>query len=140
MPTPVINTASKVQWLLCFTFSYAQLITQCYRRKTVEEVPLQQSSHTTICAPPTVSKKLSISYCLKSAVAIILHFQLCSAHYTALQTKNSAKIVSATNPITTEIWTVPIYKRTVEKPRIVLQQINTLGCQKKEMGHKEGQT
>ena len=38
------NTALKVQWPLHFAYSYVQLNTQCYRRKTVEEVPLQQSS------------------------------------------------------------------------------------------------
>ena len=48
------STASKVQWPLHFAFSYVQPITQRYRRKTVEEVPLQQSSHhenTTIRVP-----------------------------------------------------------------------------------------
>ena len=39
------NTALKVQWPLRFIFSYVQPVTQHYRRKTVEEVPLQQSSH-----------------------------------------------------------------------------------------------
>ena len=39
------NTTLKVQWPLCFTYSYAQPVTQCNRRKTIEEVPLQQSSH-----------------------------------------------------------------------------------------------
>ena len=68
-------------------------------KKTVEEVPLQQSSHhenTTIHAPPT------INYCLESAAAITLCFQLCSARYTALKMKNSVRIVSAINPVTTE--------------------------------------
>ena len=68
------NTASKVQWPLRLAFSYAQLVTQRYRRKTVEEAPLQQSSHhenTTICVPPT------INFRLESAAAITLHFQLC---------------------------------------------------------------
>ena len=80
--------ALKVQWPLLFTFSYFRSVTQHYRQKTVEEVPLQQSSHhenMTIRAPPT------ITYCLESAAAIALHFQLCSAHYTALQTKNSVR-------------------------------------------------
>ena len=33
---------------------------------------------------------------------ITLRFQLCSAHYTALQTKNSVRIISAINPVTME--------------------------------------
>ena len=73
---PAINTALKVQWPLCFAFNYVQPITQCYRRKTVEKVPLQQFSHygnTTIRVPPT------FNYCLESAAAITLHFQLFSA-------------------------------------------------------------
>ena len=39
---------------------------------------------------------------LESAVAIMLRFQLCSAHYIALQTKNNVKIASAISPVTTE--------------------------------------
>ena len=76
------KTASKAQWTLRFAFSYVQPVTQRYRQKTVEEVPLQQSIHhenMTICTPPT------IKYCLESAAAIMLHFQLCSARYTTLQ-------------------------------------------------------
>ena len=46
--------------------------------------------------PPT------INYCLESAATITLHFQLISARYTTLQTKNSVRIVSAINPVTTE--------------------------------------
>ena len=56
-----------------------------------------------------------------------------------LQTKNSIRIVSAINQFTTEIRTIPVYKRTVGKPCIALLQIDTLGCQQKEMGHKGGQ-
>ena len=41
----LLRTASKVQWPLRFPFSYVQPITQRYRRKIVEEVLLQQSSH-----------------------------------------------------------------------------------------------
>ena len=91
-------TASKVQLPLCFAFSYVWPVTQCYRRKTLE-VPLQQSSHlknTTICTPQT------INYCLESAAAITLCFQLCSTHYTVLQMKNSVRIVSAISPVTME--------------------------------------
>ena len=38
----------------------------------------------------------------ESAVAITLHFQLCSAHYTALHTKNNRN-ASAINPVTMKI-------------------------------------
>ena len=88
-----------MQWPLHFAFSRVRPNPQRYRRKTVEEVPLQQSIHlenTTICSPPT------INYCLESAVAITLRFQLCSARYIALQAKNSVRIVSAISLLTTE--------------------------------------
>ena len=94
-----LNKASKVQWPLCFAFSYVQPVTQHYRRKRVEELPLQQSSHhknMTIRTPPT------INYCLESTAAITLHFQLRSARYSALQTKNSIRIISAISPVTKE--------------------------------------
>ena len=42
------------------------------------------------------SSKWRIKYYFKSAVAITLHFQLCSARYKVLQVKNSRKSVSAT--------------------------------------------
>ena len=92
------NTALKVQWALCFTFSYVQPVTQCYTQKTVEEEPLKQSIHhkNMIRASPT------INYCFKSAAAITLRFQLFSAHNTALQMKNRIRITSAINPVTTE--------------------------------------
>ena len=38
----------------------------------------------------------AIKYCFKSAVAITLRFQLCSACYTVLQMKNSRRSASAT--------------------------------------------
>ena len=84
---------------LHFQLQYVQPVTQCYRQKTVEEVPLQQSSHheNTMIRVPT-----TINYCLESAAAIMLCFQLYPAHYTALQTKNSVRIISAINPVTTE--------------------------------------
>ena len=44
---------------------------------------------------------LSINYYLESAAAIMLRFELCSAHYTALQMKKSVRIV-AISPVTTE--------------------------------------
>ena len=101
----LLNTASKVQWPLLFAFSYVQPTTQHYRLTAVEEVPLQQSHHyeNTICMPPT------INYCLKNVAAITLCFQLCSAHYTALQMKNSVRIVSAINPVSTENMDDSIY-------------------------------
>ena len=82
------QTALKVQWPLRFDFSYVQPVTQRYRRKTVKEVPLQQSSYhenITIRVPST------INYCLVCAAAITLRFQLYSSHYTVLQTKNSVR-------------------------------------------------
>ena len=57
---------------------------------------LQQSSHHNDSCAPT------INYCLESATAITLRFQLFSACYTALQMKDSVRIVSAINPVTTE--------------------------------------
>ena len=91
------NTASKMQWPLRFAFSYVQPATQRYRRKTVEKKCLYNNPVTmTICVPPT------INYCLESAAAITLRFQLFSASYTMLPTKNSVRITSAINPVTTE--------------------------------------
>ena len=88
-----------MQWPLCFAFSYVQLITQCYRQKTVEEVPLQQSSH---LGNMTIRMPLTINYCLESAVATTLRYQLCSACYTVSQMKNSVRIISAISPVTME--------------------------------------
>ena len=100
-------------------------------------MPLQQFSHhenKTIPVPPT------INYCLKSAAAIMLRFQLCLACYTVLQTKKSVRILSAIGPVTMENTDDShLQKRTVGKPFIELPQIDTLGCQQKEMGHKGGQ-
>ena len=128
------QTASKMQWPLCFAFSYVQPVTQCYRRKMVKEMPLQQSSHhknTTIRAPPT------INYCPVSAAAITLHFQLCSARYTALQqrTELESSLQSVQSP--RKIQTIPVYKRTVGKPWIALPRINTLAVSKKKWDTKE---
>ena len=39
---------------------------------------------------------------LKSEVAITLHFQLCSAHHTTLQTRNIMRSASTINPATTK--------------------------------------
>ena len=38
-----------------------------------------------------------------------------------------------------KIRMIPVYKRTVGEPCIALLQIDTLGCQQKEMGQKGGQ-
>ena len=59
----------------------------------------------TICMPPT------INYCLKSAAAITLCFQLCSAHYKASKMKNSVRIVPAINPVTMENLQLQMYCR-----------------------------
>ena len=98
--TPQLSqTASKVQWPLRFNFSYVQPVTQHHRRKTVKEVPLQQSCHheNTIHSPQNY-QLLPRKY----SGYITLRFQLCSARYTALQTKNSVRIISAISPVTTE--------------------------------------
>ena len=125
---------SAVAIALCF-----QLWSACYTgyKRTVEEMPLQSiqspQKYTMICAPPT------INYCLESIAAITLCFQLCSARYTALQMKNSVRIASAINPVTTENMDDSRLQCTVGEPCIVLLRINTLDCQQKEMGHKGGQ-
>ena len=69
------KTASKVQWPLRFAFGYVRPITHRYRRKTVEEVPLQQSSESprnTIRAPPCnyqlLPRKCSGHYASLSAI------------------------------------------------------------------------
>ena len=62
------------------------------------------------CEPVhTISKgKMAFSFeCMphyqlpKNEVAITLHFQLCAAHYTALQMKNITRSDSIINPVTT---------------------------------------
>ena len=131
------QTASKVQWPLRFDFSYVQPVTQRHRRKTVKEVPLQQSSHhgnTTIRVPPT------INYCLVSAAAV-LHFafsyvQPVTQHYKR-RTVLESSLQSVHSP--RKIQTIPVYKRTVGKPCITLPRMDTFGCKQKEMGHKGGQ-
>ena len=122
----------------------------------------------------------TINYRLKNEVAVELHFQLCSACYTALQTKNSRRSASAINAVTTKvIWTIYTSQLSLTDSKekwslcfafsyvyTVLQmknsrggastinpgtiqntdnshlqshalpQIDTLGCQQKEIGHK----
>ena len=100
-----------------------------------------RSASATIQSPRKcdVLRTSTINYCLESAATFTLRFQLCSARYTALQMKNSVRIVSAINPVTMENTDDSRLQRTVGKPCIELLQIGTLGCQQKEMGHKEGQ-
>ena len=65
---------------------------------------------------------------------------MCSTRYTALQMKNSVKLISAINPVTTEnMDDSHLQTYSVGNPCIVLPRIDTLGCQQKEMGHKGGQ-
>ena len=66
----------------------------------------------------------------------MLCFQLCSAHYIALQTKNSTRRVSAINPVTTE--------STGDKPTqpqggciMPLCELTTCVASKKELKHKD---
>ena len=76
------NTALKEQWPLRFDFSYVQPITQCYKQKPIEEVPLQSMQ-----SPLKYddSHSPTINYCLESTAAIVLCFSyVCSACYTAL--------------------------------------------------------
>ena len=112
MCASAIKTASKVQWPLRFAFSYVQPITQHYRRKTVE-VPLQQSSH----HENMIRTPLTINYYL-GAAAIMLHFQLCSARYTVLNSVRKSSLQSVQSP--RKIWTILIYIATVGKPCITL--------------------
>ena len=67
-------------------------------------------------------------------VAIILRFQLCSAHYTVLQMKNSRRSASAINPVTMEIMDNSCLQ---SREVIMLPRIDPLGCQQKEMGLKK---
>ena len=124
-------TDSKVKWLLYFTFSYVQPITQRYkwttgRRSTSAINPVTMKNTDDLCV-------LTINYS-KAKVAITLRFQLCSACFTALQMKNSRRSASAINPVTTE------NTDNSHREAITLLQIDTFGCQqKREMGHKGGQ-
>ena len=58
---------------------------------------------------------------MKSEVVIMFCLLLCSAHYTAVQLKNSARSFSAMNPVTTENA-----GENHDKACIMLSQINTL--------------
>ena len=102
-------------------------------KKTVEEVPLQQSSHhnnTTILAPPTASK---VQRPLCFAFSYVQPITQCYKRRTVLE----SSLQSVQSP--QKIRTIPVYRRTVGKPCIMLLRINTLSCQQKEMGHKGGQ-
>ena len=50
----------------------------------------------------TIRMPSTINYCLESAAAITLRFQLFSTRYTALQANNSVRIVYEISPVTTE--------------------------------------
>ena len=50
----------------------------------------------------TIRVSSTINYCLESAAAITLCFQLCLTHYTALQAKKSVRIVYEISPVTME--------------------------------------
>ena len=76
---------------LCLARSTA-LQTKNSRRSA--SATIQYLENMMILMPPT------INYCLESAAAITLCFQLCSASYTALQAKNSVRIISAISPFT----------------------------------------
>ena len=94
------KTASKVQWPLRFAFSYIYLA----RYTALQMKNNRRSASATIQSPRKYddSHAPTINYHLESAVAITLCFQLCSTCYTALQTKNSVRIVSAISPVTME--------------------------------------
>ena len=104
-------------------------------KKTVEEVPLQSIQLPQKC---NVLRAPIINYCLESAAAIMLRFQLCSAHYIALLTKNSVKPPLQSFQSPRKIRTITSCKCPAGKPCIALLRINTLSCQQKEMGHKGG--
>ena len=79
-----------------------------------------QSPRNTICVSPT------INYCLESAAAITLRFQLCSVCYKQ-RTVLESSLQSDHSPW--KIWMISVYKRTVGKPCIMLPRIDTLSCQ-----------
>ena len=123
------QTASKVQWLLRFDFSYVQPITQRHRQKNSKISPRKYDNS---CAS-------TIDYCLVSAAAI-LHFafsyvQPITQHYKQ-RTVLESSLQSVQSPW--KIWMIPVYKCTVGKPCIVPLRIDTFGCKQKEMGHKAG--
>ena len=81
----------------------------------------------------------AINYCLKSAVAIALHFQLCSARYTVLQMKDGIRSASAINLVTTKNMDDSVYKHTVWEAMHHTTTNRHLRLSAKEMGHKGGQ-
>ena len=83
-----------------------QLCSACYTALLMKN---SRSASATIQSPQKYDDsrapnyQTTINYCLESAVAIMLRFQLCSALFKALQMKNSVvRIVPAINPVTTE--------------------------------------
>ena len=124
------QTASKVQWPLRFDFSYVQPVTQCYRQKTVKDVPLQQSSHhnnTTIHMPPT------INYCLVSAAAI-LRFAFSYAQPVTQRYKRRT-----VSPVTTENMDDSCLQTYCREAMHHSTANQHLWLSAKEMGHKGGQ-
>ena len=95
--TPQLSqTTSKVQWPLRFDFSYVQPVTQRYRQKNSKRSP-----SATIQSPRKYDSRAPNYQLLprKCSGCITLRFQLCSARCTALQTKNSVRIISAISPV-----------------------------------------
>ena len=80
-----------MKYSLHFVISYVQPITQQYKSR---KAPMQ-SMHTISKGRNGAVHPSYINYCLKSEVSIILHCQLCSTHYTAVQIKNCLKSTSA---------------------------------------------
>ena len=65
----------------------------------------KRSPSATIQSPQKYDDSRAPNYQLlprKCSGYIMLRFQLCSARYTALQTKNSVRIISVISPVTTE--------------------------------------
>ena len=101
-----------------------------------------KNSRRSDCNNPVTEKNMTIhtpstiNYCLESAAAITLHFQLCSAPYTALQTKNSVRIISAINPVTTENTDDSRLQTYCREAMHHATANRHLGLSQKEMGHK----
>ena len=91
MCAPAINYCFESAVAIALRFQLCSGFYTVLQTKTVEEVPSPRKYD--------VSRALTISYCLESVAAITLCFL---AHYTALQMKNSVRIISAINPVTTE--------------------------------------
>ena len=71
---------------------------------------------------------------LRTIVAILLHFQVCSIHHTVLQMKNSTRSTSAIDPLI-YVWTILMTASCTEAITRYLE----LKPMEKEVGHKGGQ-